>query len=242
MDLLKILYLDPYFVAVDKPPGLLVHRSPIDRNEKRFALQMVRNQVGRHVYPLHRLDKATSGVLLFALSPEVAKQTAVLFQKGGIQKKYLAVVRGYTDESGSVDHPIRTVPDRFIAGRESSPENRIQAVTDYKRLAVVELPFQVDRYPTTRYSLINLYPRTGRRHQLRRHMKHIHHPIIGDTRYGKSVHNYFFRDRFNCGRLLLAALEIEFNHPITGKDVTITAEPDNGFRSVLAQLNWGGLL
>lgn len=243
MDRLNILYLDPYFVAVDKPAGLLVHRSPIDRNEKKFALQIVRNQIGRHVYPVHRLDKATSGVLLFALSPEIAKQTGALFQTGGIRKKYIAVVRGYVDESGTIDHPIKEVADRFIPCRESSSENNgMRAITDYKRLAVIELPCSVDRHPTSRYSLAMLWPRTGRRHQLRRHMKHISHPIIGDTRYGKSVHNRFFQARFNCNRLLLAAMEIEFNHPITGKDVTIVAEPGDGFRSILIQFNWEGLI
>lgn len=237
---LEILYRDPYYVAVNKPAGLLVHRSPVDRREKRFALQMVRNLVGRHVYPVHRLDRATSGILLFALSPEIAGRSGILFQTGGMQKEYIAVVRGYMDEGGRIDHPVKEVRDNFITGRKLSSAHEFSAVTEFKRLATIEIPVMVDRYPTSRYSLVVLWPRTGRRHQLRRHMKHAGHPIIGDTKYGKSAHNHFFKKQFDCSRLLLAAVKLKFHHPITGKDVTIAAKLDSGFASILRQFNWEG--
>ncbi len=239
---LEILYKDEHFVAVNKPAGLLVHRSPIDKREKKFALQMVRNQIGQRVYPVHRLDRPTSGVLLFALSPEIAKETAQLFQNGQILKKYIAVVRGYIPEQGTVDHPVKEIKDRYIKRRarlKNDPHIKTYpAVTDFKRLAKIELPFAVDKYPTTRYSLAELIPKTGRRHQLRRHMKHLSHPIIGDTRYGKDVHNKFFVNRFNCKGLLLAAVEMNFTHPETGSDVLITATPDRALTLILKQFNW----
>ncbi len=238
MNKLEILYKDENFVAINKPSGLLVHRSPIAKKEKKFALQMVRNQIGQRVYPVHRLDRPTSGVLLFALTPKIAKKTALLFQTHQIRKKYLAVVRGYIPKQGTINHPVKEVKDRYIR-RQTKQENKTYpAVTDFKRLATIELPFAIDKYPTSRYSLAELIPKTGRRHQLRRHMKHLSHPIIGDTRYGKDIHNKFFFNQFHCKRLLLAAIEIMFIHPMTGTDIYITAALDGEFSSIIQQFNW----
>jgi tRNA pseudouridine65 synthase len=255
---LEILYQDDHFVAINKPSGLLVHRSPVASREKIFALQMVRDQIGQRLFPVHRLDRPTSGVLLLALSPETANLTAQLFQAGQIQKKYIAVVRGYIPKHGTVDHPVKEIKDRYIKRRARQkdepnikPDIKIYpAVTDFKQLAKIELPFAVDKYPTSRYSLVELIPKTGRRHQLRRHMKHLSHPIIGDTRYGKDIHNKFFLNQFHCKRLLLAAVEMKFIHPMTGTDVVITAAPDRKFDGkydgkfdgefslILQQFNW----
>jgi tRNA pseudouridine65 synthase len=239
---LEILYRDDYFIAVNKPPGLLVHRSPIDKKETRFALQMVRNLVDRHVYPVHRLDRPTSGVLLFALSPEMLKQAAALFQAGLVAKKYLAVVRGHIPENGTIIHPVKEVRDRFLCRNDKnlakSAVKNADAVTRFLRLSAVELPVFVDKYPATRYSLAALYPETGRRHQLRQHMKHISHPIIGDTKYGKGVHNKFFAREFNCRSLLLSAVELKFPHPATGKTVSIQAAPHPEFTLILNLFNW----
>jgi tRNA pseudouridine65 synthase len=243
---LEILYQDDHFVAINKPTGLLVHRSPVAAQEKIFALQMVRDQIGCRVFPVHRLDRPTSGVLLFALAPETAAQTAQLFKEGNIQKKYIAVVRGYIPEKGTIDHPVKEIKDRYIkrrANQKNDPDiKKYPAITDFKQLAKIEIPVSVDKYLTSRYSLAELIPKTGRRHQLRLHMKHLSHPIIGDTRYGKDVHNKFFLNQFNCSRLLLAAVEIKFTHPITGTDVVITAAPDGKFDRefslILQQFNW----
>lgn len=235
---MDIIYQDPYFVAVNKPAGLLVHRSPIDTREKRFAIQTVRNQIGRQVFPVHRLDRPTSGVLLFALASETARMTAELFQTGAIRKKYIAVVRGYADESGIIDYPLKEIRDKRIYRRNPESETGYPAVTEYRRLATVELAFRVDKYPTSRYSLVELFPATGRRHQLRRHMKHIAHPIIGDTKHGQYAHNAFFKERLNCGCLLLTAVELTFRHPVTGSQVTIFAELGNEFRSILKAFGW----
>lgn len=236
--MLDILYQDDVLIAINKPTGLLVHRSAVDRHETRFALQLLRDQIGQRVYPVHRLDKPTSGVLLFALDTNTARQLTALFTAGGVSKRYLAVVRGYTDETGCIDHPLVETFDRMtdrLARRDKEPQ---PAVTDYRRLATVELPVHVDRFPTSRYSLLAAMPRTGRKHQIRRHMKHIAHPVIGDTTYGKGIHNRLFAERFGYTRLLLHADRLALDHPLTGQKIVITAPLDAAFTAVIEQLGW----
>ncbi len=232
---LDIIYQDEDFVAINKPSGLLVHRSLVDVNESMFALQMVRDQIGQHVYPIHRLDKPTSGVLLFALSSETAQKTAELFSTEKLIKKYLAVVRGYTQEKGIIDYPLKVIKDKMLKQKNTEAKD---AITEYECLATVELPYKVDKYPSSRYSLLALTPKTGRRHQLRRHMKHISHPIIGDTIYGQTKHNYFFKEQFACHRLLLASIELKFPHPVNHQNILISANLDSAFNAVLRKLNW----
>lgn len=240
--MLDILYRDDHLVAIHKPAGLLVHRSDIDRHETRFAVQLLRDQIGRRVYPLHRLDKGTSGVLLFALDTDTARQVGGQFERNEVRKRYLAVVRGWPPPAGTIDHPLsRRFDDfgrKFPAGSELPA---LPAVTDYHRLGVVELPDPVDRYPTSRYALVELNPRTGRQHQLRRHMKHIAHPIVGDATWGKGIHNRFFQQRFSCARLLLASARLELHHPADGRALAIVAPVEPGFASVVDALGWRGL-
>jgi tRNA pseudouridine65 synthase len=224
--MLELLYKDADYVAIDKPAGLLVHRTNIDRHETRFALQMLRDQIGDRVFPVHRLDKPTSGVLVFGRTPEAAAALAARFEAREVEKHYLAVVRGYTPESGRIDHALAT--DR---GRQ-------KAVTSYRRLATVELPHAVGRYPTARYSLVRVAPETGRTHQIRRHMKHIFHPIIGDRKYGDDRHSRFFESRFGCERLLLHASYLRFTHPGTAGNVAIDSPLPPAFRSVTDAIGW----
>lgn len=234
---MDILYHDDFLVAVNKPAGMLVHRSNLDKNETEFAVQITRDLINQHVYPIHRLDKPTSGVLLFALSTEIAAMMSELFKTDSIEKKYMAIVRGYTDNSGVIDYPLRKIKERF--GKPSIKTDEAQeAITEYMQLAKLELNTYVDKYPTSRYSLLELTPKTGRRHQLRRHLKHISHPIIGDPKYGKSIHNNFFKDEFNCPRLLLAATQLNFTHPITKQPISIIAEPGDSFSSMLKVFNY----
>jgi tRNA pseudouridine65 synthase len=195
-----VLFRDEILLAMDKPSGLAVHRGAA--RDRVFALQIVRDQVGQRVYPVHRLDRATSGVLLFALDPATARRMQETFETGEVEKRYLALVRGIPPELGVIDHPVPK--------DEDGP--RVPAVTEFRRLAVFE-----------RYALIEARPLTGRRHQIRRHFKHISHPLIGDVRYGKGEHNRLFRERFGLHRLALHAVELTFPHPGTGELLRITA-------------------
>jgi len=187
---------------------------------------------------VHRLDRPTSGVLLLALDAETARRLTETFTTRSVEKRYVAVVRGHPEAAGCIDHPLTETLDRF-ADRLVGPDKPPQpAVTDYRRLATAELPVPVGRYATARYALLELVPRTGRKHQLRRHMKHIFHPMVGDTTYGDGRHNRLFRERFGCERLLLAATSLTLPHPWTSLPMTITAPPDDSFHAVLEALGW----
>ncbi|MBB5321366.1 pseudouridine synthase [Marinobacter oulmenensis] len=230
---LTTLYYDDYLLAVHKPAGLLVHRSPIDRHETEFALQYARAlNGGKHVYPVHRLDRPTSGVLLFALDPDTARRLGQAMMAGLMAKTYQAVVRGWPPESGVIDHPLREEPEDRRRKHEEQPVR--EALTRYRRLATTEIPVAIERYPTSRYSLVELFPATGRKHQLRRHMKHISHPIIGDANHGRGRHNRYFAERFGEGRLMLAATRLELIHPVTGDPLILEAEPEASFQRVLS--------
>ncbi len=227
---LEILYKDEYLVAINKPSGLLVHKSMIDRHEIYFAMKMLRDQIGQWVYPIHRLDKPTSGVLLFALDSHTAKIMSEQFKEHTIQKTYIAVVRGYIEEEGLIDYALSVKLDK-IADKDANsvPKEAQEAVTAFKRLKTVELDIAVGRYEKTRYSMVELKPRSGRKHQLRRHMKHLSHHILGDTKYGRGEHNKMIRQEFNCHRLLLHALRLEVLHPYTKEPLEIEAEIDDIF-------------
>lgn len=242
MEALTILYRDEHLLAIQKPAGLLVHRSAIDRHETRFAVQMLRDQIGQQVFSLHRLDKPTEGVLVFGLSAEVARKMAPIFMGDQLAKTYLAVVRGVTPEADVIDYPLREELDKMTDAKADQNKPAQAAVTAYQRLASVELPYAVGRYASSRYSLLQLSPTTGRKHQLRRHLKHIFHPIVGDTTHGDGKHNAFFRSHFQCQQLLLAAHNMSFPHPITGQNLSITAPLSADFARVLQQLGWGTLL
>ncbi|MEC7816189.1 MAG: pseudouridine synthase [Pseudomonadota bacterium] len=227
------LYRDTCLLAVHKPAGLLVHRSPIDRHETEFALQYARAlNGGEHVYPVHRLDRPTSGVLLFARDPDTARAVGQAMMAGEVKKTYVALVRGWAPEQGVIDHPLREEPeDRRLKGQEQPVR---EATTEFRCLMTTEIPVAIERYPSSRYSLVELQPRTGRKHQLRRHMKHINHPIIGDANHGRGRHNRYFAERFGQGRLMLAAVCLELCHPQTGERLAISAPPEDSFLQVLS--------
>jgi len=224
-DPVAVLYRDQWCVAVGKPAGVIVHRSSQAR-DRDALLQQVRDLLGQHVYPVHRLDRATSGIVLFALDPESAAAFGALFQKRQVTKSYHAVVRGWLPETGVIDHPVRT-------SQTAAPQ---PAVTHFRRLATAELPVAIGPYASARYSLAELQPLTGRLHQLRHHCHHLSHPIIGDTAYGDSAHNWFFRERLGCGRLLLHASHLAFIHPFTGANLVVECPLPADFHYALEQL------
>lgn len=239
-DQLDIIFQDEHLVAINKPSGLLVHRSEIDRHETRFAIQLLRDQLGQLVYPAHRLDKPTSGVLLFALSTEGAQKLGALFAQHAIKKHYLAVVRGHCLGNGIIDHPLKEDIDKFIHRSQQQIDNRPAqtAITHYQHRASIELPFAVDKYPTSRYSLVECQPQTGRKHQIRRHLKHLNHPIIGDAKHGKGQHNRMFQEQFAIHRLLLAATQLELIHPFTAAPLKIIAPLTDSFNQLIYSFNW----
>lgn len=220
--MLKILHLDDALVAIDKPPGLLVHRTQLDAQEEEAALQQLRDQLGRPVWPVHRLDKGTSGVLLFALDAETASAMGQAFERGEPKKRYLALVRGWpAAESGSVGHPLARDPELPSAGQPM-----LDALTHWRCLARAEWPLQTDaRFPSSRFALMELRPETGRRHQIRRHLKHIAHPIIGDATHGKGPLNRAVAAHLGLQRLWLHAAELQIRHPGNGEALVMSASP-----------------
>jgi len=197
---LEILYVDDEVAVINKASGLIVHRGWAQ--DRVVAMTLLRDELGRYVYPVHRLDRSTSGALLFALSPASARALQQQFTEQSIQKVYLALTRGITPERGQIDHPL---------ARDKDSEAKA-ARTDFVRIATFE-----------RYSLVEARPHTGRLHQIRRHFKHLSHPLIGDVRYGKGEHNRLFRTRFNLHRLALHATSIQFRHPKDGRTLHIQA-------------------
>ena len=229
------LYRDDWLLAVHKPAGLLVHRSPIDCDETEFALQYARElNGGEHVYPVHRLDRPTSGVLLFARDPHTASLLGQAMMANAVHKTYQALVRGWPPEQGSIDHALR---ERAVDKRlKDEPQPLREAQTRYTRLATTQLPVAIEGFPESRYSLMALHPLTGRKHQLRRHMQHISHPIIGDTNYGRTRHNHYFAGRFGSGRLMLAATELQLTHPVTAAPLHLQAPPSEDFQCVVQEI------
>lgn len=240
--MLPILYRDDRLIAIHKPSGLLVHRTALDRNETRFAVQLLRDQIGQRVYPVHRLDKGTSGVLLFALDKDMCREMSWQFERQQVDKRYIAVVRGHTDDAGHIDYPLSRRPDDLEWIGETVDTAPQAAVTDYRTLARTELPIEVERYPSSRYSLLELTPHTGRRHQLRRHLKHIAHPIIGDATHGKGRHNRMFAEHFGSRRLLLACVAMQLSHPDSGQPLLLQAPPADDFMRLAEQLGWRAAL
>lgn len=236
---LRLLYQDEYLVAIDKPAGLLVHRSWLDRHETQFAMQMTRDRIGKHVYPVHRLDRPTSGVLLFALDSQIAHQLSLDFAAHRVEKEYLALVRGWAPEKLFIDYPLKEEFDR-IADPFADPDKPAQeAQTWLQRLQQVELPFAVSPgHPSSRYSLLKLRPHTGRKHQLRRHLAHISHPIVGDTTHGDGRHNRFFREQFACQRLMLCNRSLTITHPVYQLPLRIQCEPDAQWVQLYRQFGW----
>lgn len=223
---MRVVYQDDYLVAVDKPPGLLVHRTGMDAGETQFALQLLRDQLGRPVWPAHRLDKGTSGVLLFALDAETARALGLAFEAPDlVRKTYRAVVRGWPEGAGLIDHPLRRLDDDARAGRVEVQD----AVTQYRTLEHYELPLSYGGFPATRCALVELQPLTGRRHQLRRHMKHIAHPIIGDATHGKGPLNRAIAELLRMQRLWLHALRLDLPHPVSAVPLRIEAPCDQAW-------------
>ncbi len=219
--MLEIIYEDENLVAINKPHGLLVHRTRMAKDATEFAVQQLRNQLGgQHIYPVHRLDRKTSGVLLFAKSKEVNQLVQALFRERQVAKTYIAFVRGYTNPEGIIDYAL------------SNNGKAKEATTSYRTLKKFELPIAFGGFETSRYSLVELRPETGRFHQLRKHLAHIFHPIIGDRPHGCNKQNKLWKDRFGMDTMLLHAESLSLNYP-EHNEISITANKQQNFQKVL---------
>lgn len=220
--MLEILYRDEHLIAINKPHGLLVHRSSIANDASEFALQLLRDQIGQAVYPAHRLDRKTGGILLFSLDKATDQKTQSLFQDKKMDKRYLAILRGYCPEEGTIDYPL-------LKENGTSQE----AITHYKRIATAEIHVPQGKFPTSRYSLVEANPETGRMHQLRRHFAHIMYPIIGDRPHGCNKQNKMWKERFEMDTMMLHASVLKFVHPWTDEKIEIKANIKSEFKRVL---------
>ncbi len=225
--MLDILFRDEHLIAINKPHGLLVHRSSIAADAEEYALQLLRDQIGAKVNPVHRIDRKTAGVLLFAFTKEVEIAMQKQFMENAVGKKYLAIVRGYTPDAGEIDYPLRkengTLQDAF---------------TGYKTLKRAELDVPFGQHQTSRYSLVEVVPQTGRMHQIRKHMSHIFHPIIGDRTHGCNKQNKLFTEKWAMNTMLLHAAQLNFIHPVTAVAVQVVAPIQNEFKRVMQLMNW----
>jgi tRNA pseudouridine65 synthase len=220
---LTLLHQDEHLVAIDKPPGLLVHRTQLAAREGEAALQLLRDQLGRPVWPVHRLDRGTSGVLLFALGADIAALLGAMFEQGRLDKRYLALVRGWPrEDEGLVDHPLARDPELPSAGQPM-----LDAQTRWRVLQRLEWPVAFDpRFATTRVALLEAEPLQGRRHQIRRHLKHIAHPILGDATHGKGPLNRAVAAFLGQPRLWLHARSLALRHPVDDRPLLLQAPVD----------------
>lgn len=220
-----ILYQDEQFVAINKPPGILVHRTKISEDNT-FVLQLLREQLQQRIYPIHRLDRATSGVLVFGKNKAAAGLIGEQIREKKVEKNYLAIVRGYVEDEATIDYPLAPEPHR----------EKQEAVTHYQKIGQVEFPAAIGRYPTSRYSFLQIQTETGRRHQIRKHFSHLRHPIIGDKRHGDIHHNQYFKETLAIPRLLLHATHFSFSTP--EKIIAITAPLEENFQKALTTLGF----
>lgn len=216
--MLEILYQDQYIIAINKPRDLLVHKSFIASDIKEYAIQLLRDQIGQYVYPVHRLDRKTSGVLLFALNKEVLKVLNDDFATRKVEKIYLAIVRGYTPASMTIDYALT-----------NDSGQKQEALTYFETLSQVEINLPFGKHSTSRYSLVKAIPDTGRQHQLRKHFKHIFHPILGSRPHGCNKQNKLWGDTFDLHAMLLHARELKFKHPITNEPLHFIANMDQQY-------------
>lgn len=225
---LPVLHADADLVVIDKPAGLLVHRSALDEHETRSAAELLRAQRGEPLWLLHRLDKATSGLLAFARNVDTARALGPAFESGRVRKRYLALVRGWPEDEGEIDYALARDPERPSAGQP-----RLAATTRWRVRRRFEWPFPDGRHPTSRYALVEVEPLSGRRHQIRRHFKHLAHPLVGDTTHGKAAHNRAVAAWLGTARLWLHAWRLELP-AVGGRPALALACPPGD--------EWGALL
>lgn len=234
---LDILFQDDDLVIVNKPAGLLVHRTELAKDEEDAVVQRLRDQTGKWVFPVHRLDRATSGVLIMAFSPRIASALGEQFSHNQNQKTYHCLVRGFCLDQGIIDYPLVKISEPKGMPRFKVPGSEKEAQTEFELLERYQLPYPVSRYDSMRLSWLKVMPKQGRKHQIRRHLKHTLHPLVGDSRYGcrhiNKVMGTLWPETF---RLMLHASSLSFTHPVSHQNMTISAPFDDKLQTTLARL------
>lgn len=228
---LEILYLDDHIVAVNKPAGMIVHRNEYTQEEFENLLNLLSRQLKSYLYPVHRLDRATAGVMVFALTKEASNGLMKAFSEKKIQKEYLTIVRGLAEPEGVITRELRKKPTQKFQ----------KAETHFWTLAQRELPISLGEFETVRYSLLKVLPLTGRRHQIRRHLSYEHHPILGDKKHGHSKHNKLWLEELKLPGLMLQAYKLDFDHPISKERVALQAAVAPHIKSAIEYMNWEAL-
>lgn len=233
---LKIVYRDEHYVAVFKPAGLMVHRGKMTRPDEPVLLQTLRDQLNQFVYPVHRLDRPTAGLILFGLNGAAAAKMVDLFTTRRVEKHYQALVRGFVDDQGVIDRPLQEkFGEEWDAG--STLDNPTQeASTSYLTLARYQVPWPLGEFESTRYSLIEVKPHTGRWHQIRRHFNHIAHPVIGDHRHGDHRYNQMVFAKTGVYRMMLTSMRLDFRHPYTHENLSILVGRGSQFDQLIAAM------
>lgn len=235
--MLEILYQDEYLIAVNKPAGLLVHRTHLAKDEEEAVVQRLRDQTGQWVFPVHRLDRGTSGVLIMAFTPDIARQLATQFAQSETLKTYHCLVRGFCDASGLIDYPLAKLNEQKGRSRFKIEGTEKDAQTGFITQQRFQLPVAVSRYNVMRLSWVKVTPKQGRKHQIRRHFKHHLNPLVGDSCYGcrhvNKVAKTMWPDDF---RLMLHASSLCFTHPVSQEKMTIQAELGEQLLNILSQL------
>jgi len=213
---IRIYYQDDHLVVIEKPAMFQVH-TPVSYAQEGKTVRknnvqlLLKKQLDKEIFTIHRLDRATSGVMMFSLSSEFASQIQKKFLAKEVKKTYVCLVRGWTEDSGIIDQALsKNLDDGAM----------LDAVTEYETLYRFELPVSLGKYEKERYSLVKVHPITGRTHQIRRHFRSISHPLIGDTVHGDGKHNRLWRGLFkkpggDANYLFLKAYSLELKHPIT---------------------------
>ena len=226
----SIIYEDDYILCVSKPNNVLVHHARLSRNvaDEDSLLKLIFNQKGVKVYPIHRLDRKTSGIILLAKEKECVSKFQELFTNNQIQKKYYGVVRGFSPNIKIIDSPVK--------GRDAKVHK--EALTHLKTLANITLDIPVKPYNSSRYSLVELSPKTGRMHQLRIHANKISHPLIGDSKYGDKNHDTMFVENFGLENMFLHAGKLEFTHPFSSEKMILKSSFPKDWFTVFNEFNW----
>lgn len=227
---LDILFEDEYVICVAKPNNVVVHHAHHSRNvsDEDSLLQLLANQFGKKFYPIHRLDRKTSGIILLAKETTFVSKFQELFTNNEIQKIYYGIVRGHAPEIKTIDSPVK--------GRDSNVYKEAETLLELSAKTIQDIP--VKPYDSSRYSLVKLSPKTGRLHQLRIHMNKISHPLIGDPKYGDKNHNMMFLENFNCENLFLHAYSLEFTHPFSKENIVLNAKFPCDWNIIFEKFNW----